>query len=144
MLLAMNIAQQSRKPTRLEVAGYAILDSTQLAYERQKPFAGKFTPDATVEDARLVVQFDGDYWHDKRGISTEARILRRVALDRSQDAYIRACGWEVVRVWESEVRADPQACTERIIRIAHRLEPTDPTPKPTQLGSGLFAGEGPA
>ena len=61
-----------------------------------------------IPSARLVVQFDGDHWHDRNGTSNEARIRRRVALDRSQDRYVRACGWEVVRLWESDLRADPR------------------------------------
>lgn len=100
--------------TRAEAAGYALLDSIGVAYERQAVFKGKFTPDATVPDARLVIQFDGDYWHDRKGTSTEARIRRRVALDRSQDAYIRACGWRVLRLWESDLLKDPEGCTAKI------------------------------
>jgi very-short-patch-repair endonuclease len=113
-LLAMNTLQQAERITRAEAAGYALLDLLEVDYRPQQIFKDKFTPDATVEVARLVVQFDGDYWHDRKGTSMEARIRRRVALDRSQDAYIRACGWRVLRLWESDLHGDPEGCTERI------------------------------
>lgn len=113
-LLAMGAAQQSRRMTKPEAAGYALLDALGVDYRRQEPFNGKFVPDALIPAARLVVQFDGDYWHDRKGTSTEPRILRRVALDRSQDAYIRACDWRVLRLWESELRTDPDGCAQRI------------------------------
>lgn len=113
-LLAMNTLQQAGRITRVEVAGYALLDLIGVQYERQTPFMSKFTPDATLTDARLVVQFDGDYWHDRKGTSTEPRIRKRVALDRSQDAYVRACGWRVVRFWESDLRDDPEGCADRL------------------------------
>lgn len=110
----MNNLQQDGRATKLEMAGYALLDSLGIEYERQAIFNGKFSPDAMITSARLIIQFDGDYWHDRKGTSTEARILRRVALDQSQDAYIRACGWQVVRIWESELKASPAQCAERI------------------------------
>lgn len=116
MLLAMNQRLQLRRMTRAEKNGYEILDGLGVAYLRQPNFAGKFTPDAAIPGARLIVQFDGDYWHDRGGTSVEPRVLRRVALDRSQDAYIRACGWDVLRLWESDLRADPAECAEQIRR----------------------------
>lgn len=100
--------------TRAEAAGYALLDSLGVQHERQAVFNSKFTPDALVSEAMLVIQFDGDYWHDRKGTSTEARIRRRVALDRSQDAYIRTCGWRVLRLWESDLLSDPEGCAEKI------------------------------
>jgi len=122
-LLEMNTAQQAGRTTRAEATGYALLDALGVDYLRQEPFAGKFTPDATIPAGRLVVQFDGDYWHDRDGTSAEPRIRRRVALDRSQDAYIRACGWQVLRLWESDLLTDPGACTER---LRHHLQAADP------------------
>jgi DNA mismatch endonuclease (patch repair protein) len=113
-LLRMNEDQMLKRPTRAEVAGYALLDSLGLDYIRQARFAGKFTPDAAVPASRLIVQFDGDYWHDRRGTSTEARIRRRVSNDRAQDAYIVACGWRVLRLWESDLLKAPDACAAKI------------------------------
>lgn len=115
-LIAMNQALQQRRTTKAETAGYALLDRLGVTYQRQASFNGKFTPDALIPAARLVVQFDGDYWHDRAGTSTEPRIRRRVALDRSQDAYVRACGWQVVRLWASDLATDPDGCAGKIIR----------------------------
>lgn len=120
MLVRMQAIQQSGKMTKTEALGYAMLDSAGVEYERQLPFAMKFTPDAVIPTARLVVQFDGDYWHDRAGDSTEPRIMRRVALDRSQDKYVRACGWEVVRFWDSELRDNPELCRERLTQFLVR------------------------
>lgn len=114
-LIAMNTLQQTGRITRAEVAGYALLDSLGIAYEPQAIFKGKFTPDATVATARLLVQFDGDYWHDRKGVSTEARIRKRVALDHSQDAYAAACGWRVLRLWESDLQGDAEGCAARLL-----------------------------
>jgi very-short-patch-repair endonuclease len=115
-LREMNTSLQLRRTTRIEAAGYALLDDLGIDHQRQVSFNGKFTPDALIPTAQLVVQFDGDYWHDRAGTSSEPRVLRRVALDRSQDAYARACGWEVVRLWGSDLLADPAACGDVVRR----------------------------
>lgn len=120
MLLAMNERQQSGRMTSAERDGYALLDRLGVEYGRQVAFAGKFIPDAVVPSARLVVQFDGDYWHDRKGTSTETRIRRRVERDRSQDAYVRACGWDVVRLWASDLRDNPEGCMALISQGLHR------------------------
>ena len=109
-ILSMSAMQQSIDITSAEVAGYALLDSMGVDYLPQRTFAGKFIPDAVVPSARLVIQFDGDYWHDRAGSSTEPRIRKRVSLDRSQDKYVRACGWEVVRLWESDLTGNVEGC----------------------------------
>lgn len=106
--------------TNLEATGYALLDSLSITYERQTLFNGKFTPDATVPTSKLVIQFDGDYWHDRKGTSAEDRILRRVALDQSQDAYIHACDWQVIRIWESDLKTNPEGCAARIRQCLSR------------------------
>jgi very-short-patch-repair endonuclease len=132
-LLAMNQAQQLARITRAEAAGYALLDRLGVEYLRQPSFGGKFTPDAAIPSARLVVQFDGDYWHDRKGTSTEPRILRRVTLDRSQDAYIRRAGWEVLRLWEGDLRTDPGRCAVQVTHLLCRPLGAAPARDPLAL-----------
>lgn len=112
--------QQRGKETSAERLGYAILDTIGVEYIRQPVFGGKFTPDAAIPSARLIVQFDGDYWHDRKGTSSEPGILKRVALDKSQDSYARASGWEVVRLWESDLKHRPAECASRVSQLLFR------------------------
>lgn len=103
-------------PNRFERAAYAVLDSLGIFYTPQHVVSGKFTVDAFVPSARLVVQFDGDYWHGNPSQfeTLDARQSKRVALDRSQDAYMAKIGLRVLRIWESEFRRDRQAVVEVI------------------------------
>ena len=112
-VIAGNLKQQkSKQPTRLEVAGYAILDGIGEPYEKQSLVAQKFTVDALLASVGLVVQWDGDYWHgfrregDMRPL--DGRQQRRAGLDRSQDAYMARAGLRVLRFWEHEVMSAPQ------------------------------------
>ena len=120
MLLAMNVLQASRRMTNCERIGYGLLDSLGVRHDPQAMFDGKFCVDALLPDHRLVVQFDGDYWHDRSGVSTEPRIIQHVERDRRQDAYIRACGWEVVRLWESDLKHDLKGCAEKVAQHLHQ------------------------
>lgn len=104
-LVRMLAMQRNGMQTRIEVIGYGLLDEMGEVYFRQHTIGGKFTVDAFVPNAALVVQFDGDYWHgnpDKFPVP-DARQKRRMHMDASQDAYMRACGYRVARFWETDI-----------------------------------------
>ena len=79
-----------------------------VCYKTQVLLCKKFCVDVLVKKHKLVIQWDGDYWHGyrKRGDATvlDKRQSRRVKLDKSQDAYLRKCGYTVLRVWEHDVK----------------------------------------
>lgn len=112
-LIAMNADQQRGKQTSIERIGYALLDAIGVAYRPQHLVGGKFCVDAFVSEAALVIQFDGDYWHGhpERFPAPDARQRRRIKLDQSQDAYMAACGYRVLRLWEAQLRRDPAEVT---------------------------------
>jgi very-short-patch-repair endonuclease len=126
-LIAINAAQQRLRPNHVERAGYLILDTLGIYYERQHLVGGKFCVDAFVPSADLVVQFDGDYWHGNPAAFPEpdARQRRRMALDRSQDAYMAACGYAVARFWASDITKRPEDVTAQLRAL---LAPTAPKP----------------
>jgi DNA mismatch endonuclease (patch repair protein) len=114
LLLELQGRMLRGRTTSIERIGYRLLDEIGVTYQAQVPFMGRFIPDAILPAERLIVQFDGDYWHDRKGTSTEPRILRRVASDRAQNAYIKACGWRVLRLWGTDLEGDPEGCIEQI------------------------------
>lgn len=119
-VIAGNLIQQnSKKRTSLEVLGEDLLDAMGLAYQTQVLIAEKFTVDALIGE-KLVIQWDGDYWHGFRreGDATplSARQAKRAALDKSQDAYMRKCGYTVLRFWEHEVKQNSENVRENIAR----------------------------
>lgn len=115
-LRQMNLGQQSGKRTRCEVAGYAILDSLKIDYRPQHLLAGKFCVDAFIESLATVVQFDGDYWHGNPAKFPEpdSRQAKRMRLDKSQDAYLKRCGYRVLRFWESDLLKNPSEVASAI------------------------------
>ena len=118
----MNAAQATAKTNSFEIKCYAMLDRVGIVYEKQKLIGDKFCVDAFSETLGLVIQFDGDYWHgnpDKFPIPS-ARQQKRIKLDASQDAYMRACGYDVLRIWESDAKKHPDDIITRL-RISAEL-----------------------
>lgn len=95
-------------------------------------------PDIVIRSRRLAVFVDGDLWHGnpaeahRRGrdsladlfpTRTEwwmAKIARNMQRDREVTRTLNAAGWTVVRLWESEVLADPHEAARRVLQEAGR------------------------
>lgn len=118
-LARMNAVQQLGAPTKPERIGYAILDQLEVDHIRQYVVNGKFTVDAFVPSANLVIQWDGDYWHGHpdRFPEPDKRQRKRMRLDRSQDAYMRKCGMRVARFWECDLHESPGAIQDELQRL---------------------------
>lgn len=118
-LIKMNIRQQQLHPNSLERLGYALLDSIGLNYIPQHLIADKFCVDAFAPDTKTVIQFDGDYWHGNLSVFSllNFRQSRRRKLDSSQDAYLHKCGYTVIRIWESELKKNPDAVKAKLLPL---------------------------
>lgn len=90
-------------------------------------------PDLVNRRRRVAVFVDGDFWHgnpagwQKRGFARmedqfapekravwAPKLRRNMERDRTVTATLERDGWRVLRVWESEVRANPDAVAGRI------------------------------
>ena len=87
-------------------------------------------PDIVFRRARVVVFCDGDFWHGRRwrermeklargsnAAYWTAKIAANMARDRRTTRRLRAAGWIVVRLWETDVLGD-------VARVARRVERT--------------------
>ena len=102
-----NLAQQNRKtPTRPEAIVYKRLDNAGIEYIKQHPIF-HWVVDAYVPSANLIIQVDGDYWHGNPELwkdkDLEPRIRKRIGIDRSQEKWFEKSGYNLLRVWESEL-----------------------------------------
>jgi DNA mismatch endonuclease (patch repair protein) len=128
-----NTAPEAALRSALAAAGYR--PSRSVAATR---LPGR--PDLVFPRCRVAVFVDGDFWHGRqwrtrgfasieshfKGINNEAYWIRKirgnVARDRRVTRTLRAAGWIVVRVWESDVRRDADKCVRRIARALERVE----------------------
>ena len=90
-------------------------------------------PDIVFGKSRVVVFCHGDFWHGRNlrarkqklrqghnPVYWTAKIQANVARDRRHDSDLKSLGWSVVRVWESDVLADPAAVACDIARLVTR------------------------
>lgn len=80
-------------------------------------------PDFVFRRAKVAVFVDGNFWHGWRFPSWrlklsekwEAKIEGNRRRDRRNHSRLRRAGWRVIRIWEHQLEADPQACLLRVL-----------------------------
>jgi very-short-patch-repair endonuclease len=92
---------------KLEKKGNMILDELGLNYECQVTMYEKFIVDVLIKESNLIIQWDGEYWHNKP---------KRKALDASQDAYLSKCGYRVLRITDKQIKNNLKEVYDNITR----------------------------
>ena len=103
----------------LEKAGNALLDALGIQYETQAVICGNIV-DVLISEKRLIIQWDGDYWH---GYKTNGMVLKRnrALADKEQDECMRQEGYTVIRFWEHDVHKRKDAVSEKIESVTSTL-----------------------
>jgi DNA mismatch endonuclease (patch repair protein) len=134
----------SRKTdTKPELLLRSALWNERLRYRKnRRELAG--APDIVFMSERIVIFVDGDFWHGKdweqrrmrliRGHNAKywvSKIERNITRDRERDRKLRAEGWTVLRVWESDIHGNIGEVVDRVksvIVLARTiLEPAKPS-----------------
>ncbi len=111
------------KNTGPEIALRSALHAAGLTGYRlhRKDLAG--CPDLAYGRWKVAVFVDGEFWHGKKFDPDKASQFWRDKIDantardaRANEALVSA-GWTVVRVWDTDVKNDPEACV-RLVRDA--------------------------
>ena len=117
------------KDTRPELALRKELWRRNLRYRKNyKILPGK--PDIVFPRVRLVVFCDGDFWHGHnwviRGYGSlenelqryskewAEKIRRKIQHDERINRELETLGWHVLRIWESDIKADVKRCGDRV------------------------------
>ena len=93
-----------------------------------KKLPGK--PDIVFTKYHVAIFCDGDYWHGHnwaiRGLGSleeelagysefwRNKILGNIERDTKNNRFLQDMGWTVVRLWESDIRADIDSCVQQI------------------------------
>ena len=98
---------KNSKPTKLEIEGKNILNEIGICFTEQVPMFNKFIVDVLIENKKIVVQWDGEYWH-----------LKKINKDRdnSQDKYLAKCGYRVLRYTDKQINKNREAVKKDIIK----------------------------
>lgn len=95
-------------------------------------------PDFIFPSKKVAVFVDGDFWHGRqwrlRGLSSLEqqfsqsknrsywirKIMNTVRRDIRTTRLLRRAGWHVVRIWESDLKANPQRPVLRVTKTLDR------------------------
>jgi very-short-patch-repair endonuclease len=100
---------------------WALLSRFRPKFTRQHPI-GRYIADFACRQAKLVVEIDGGQHADS-------------ARDTGRDQWLRDQGWRVLRLWNSDVRTNPNGAAEAILACAAEcLGGTHPEPLPSREG----------
>jgi DNA mismatch endonuclease (patch repair protein) len=117
------------KNTRPELTLRKELWRQKIRYRvNYKKLPGK--PDIALTKYKIAVFCDGDFWHGHnwaiRGLGSldeelamysdfwKKKILRNIERDEEDNKAIKALGWTVVRIWESDIKTDLPGCIQKI------------------------------
>jgi DNA mismatch endonuclease (patch repair protein) len=88
-----------------------------------KDLPGK--PDIVFRTQKIAIFVDGCFWHKCPQCFAEPKsnreywlpkIEKNVARDRAANEKLQEMGWNVIRVWEHDVKKNVERCAERIIK----------------------------
>lgn len=87
-------------------------------------------PDIVFSGPRVAVFIDGDFWHGNNWIARKeklihghnsrywiAKIEANMTRDATRSRQLRAKGWRVIRVWESDIMHDLASVLRHVERI---------------------------
>lgn len=92
-------------------------------WRRHQALPGK--PDFCWRKEKVALFVDGCFWHGHncRNLRPKTnyrvwaeKIKRNRERDRAHDLNLAAIGWKVVRVWECNLKKDPEECLSRIAK----------------------------
>lgn len=76
--------------------------------------------DFHIEGTKILIEFDGDFWHYNPNTMTEApNKMQQNAIinDKYKNTLAAANGYYLIRVWESDFKEQPRSVAKRIKQI---------------------------
>jgi DNA mismatch endonuclease, patch repair protein len=120
-----NMSQIRGKDTRPEVRLRKLLWSEGIrGYRIHYRLPGK--PDIVFTKKKIAIFIDGCFWHkcpvcyqepETRKDFWIKKIHSNIDRDKNVDEKLKNDGWTVIRIWEHEIRKDPENAVRKIIAL---------------------------
>jgi len=99
-----------KQDTSIELKMKDALDKQGIQYLHPYNFKDKFLCDFAIPSENIIIECDGDYWHNR------PEIIKR---DSAKNGYISKCGWKMLRFWEHDINDSLGGCLDTI-RLSFR------------------------
>lgn len=115
--------KMGENPTEPERQIAQIFNELAIEFETQKIVGGKIY-DFFVPVTNLLVEVDGDYWHAYGLLPEEMNAMQRrsVKNDKRKDIIAKGYGYELIRVWEHELKNDYDKVKEKVRYYANDIQ----------------------
>lgn len=107
--------------TPAERAIWARLSCYRPRFTRQLR-VGDYIIDLACRGAKVGIEFDGSQHHDQ------------LAYDTARTRFLGTLGWQIVRLWNSDVPAKPDGAARHIVEVIAQRTATHPQPLPSREG----------
>ena len=103
--IAINNPNRVFKNTSIELKIEEELQSRNINYQKQIPLCNVTIVDFYLPEYRIVIQCDGDYWHNLPGCKEK---------DDKQNKVLIFNGFNVYRFWEKDIKKSPKNCINQL------------------------------
>jgi DNA mismatch endonuclease (patch repair protein) len=122
-----HLAGRRKTNTEPELLLRRALHAAGRRFRLHRQIAARCTPDLVLPGPRVAVFVDGCWWHScpvhgrkkpftgPNAALWEAKMARIRERDKYATTLAENLGWTVVRLWECDITADPQAAASRVI-----------------------------
>ena len=124
--ISYNMRRVKNKDSEIEMLLRRELWSRGLRYRKNvSSVFGK--PDIAFIRKKIAIFCDSEFWHgynwEERKLDFKShqdfwipKIERNMARDREVNETLREQGWLVLRFWGKEIKKDPSACADRVLK----------------------------
>lgn len=125
-----HLSGRRKTDTAPEIALRRALHAAGARFRLHRRLAKGCTPDIVLPGRRLAVFVDGCFWHScpthgrkspwtgPNASRWEDKMRRNQERDGNASATASELGWRVARVWECQVKADPEAAAWEVLQAA--------------------------
>lgn len=113
------------KNTGIEKAVFKELRKRKIYFQKHyKKILGN--PDIALPKKKIAIFIDGDFWHGYQFEKNKKRLPKKywakkiednIKRDKSNRSKLKRKGWKVLRIWEHEIKKNPEKSLEKIIKI---------------------------
>ena len=116
-----NMSQVKSENTKPELYVFAALKKLNLKFKKHYDVLGK--PDIAFPKLKIAVFIDGEFWHGRRFKKEREtykqfwikKIEGNIKRDRKNRALLKKEGWKVIRIWDMDLKKNPEKEMAKII-----------------------------
>ncbi len=124
---SFNMSQVKSKNTKPELYVFSALKELKLKFKKHYPVFGK--PDIAFPKLKIAVFIDGEFWHGRRFNKEKetypqfwvTKIEGNIKRDRKNRSLLKKEGWKVIRIWDKDLKKNPEKEIARIIRVLNGI-----------------------